>query len=155
MYLISPHSNGNRLLNAYLHQQVPGVYNTSSLYQWVNSILFFFNINLFSFSKAVAHTVILSSQPMNHSITPKPMQSKARDCLAQWRCWIKHHVAPELCEDSEEETTAKDEALLRHKGETEWMVSPSGPSWPPPGLTYPVAPAHCLLLVHLLKSRYK
>lgn len=76
----------------------------------------FFNINLFSFSKAVAHIVILSSQLMTHSITPKPMQSKVRDCLALRLCWIKCRFAPELCEDSEEEDIAKDEALLRHKG---------------------------------------
>lgn len=43
------------------------------------------------------------------------MQSKARDCLALWLCWIKRRVAPELCEDSEEEAIAKDDASLRHK----------------------------------------
>lgn len=53
---------------------------------------------------------------MIHSITLKLMQSKARGCLALQLCWIKHHVTPELYEDSEEEAIAKDEASLRHKG---------------------------------------
>lgn len=57
----------------------------------------------------MAHVVILSSQLMTHSITPKPMQSNARLCVAQLY-WIKSHVAPELQEDSEEEAIAKDEA---------------------------------------------
>ncbi|RMB95603.1 hypothetical protein DUI87_27714 [Hirundo rustica rustica] len=65
------------------------------------------------FAQVVPHIIILNSQLMTHSITPKPMQSKARDGLVLQLFWIKPCVQPELCEDSGEEADSKDEALLK------------------------------------------